>query len=283
METFRAKKNKSKAFINPNIFNGLLWESFLFNNEPKMQVHQDFFQKTFQIPSRMAANIKRLDSLANPFELDFYFQLRTHFESNSYSISEKLFMVGRSLLLHDKVKVLRNWFNVLDFQLLKEFVKKFESMVTPKTIEYFSQISLKASKNKQKMTIFEETMQSLFILQQKLCSSLNLGGIRQIVESTAFLKVNHLLYKTPLLFQLKVNMLLKMDQTQQAEVFIQYFLVMRKACFGQLKKMIGDSEFEKFLKTNFVRFENSFDFLSEDFKGKLVGLFTKNLEESREN
>jgi hypothetical protein len=280
MQTFRAKKNSCKAFINPNIFDALLWESFLLQNNPKFEAHKDFFEKTFQIPSKMVKSITRLKSLSKPFELDFFYQLREHFEENEYSIQEKLALVGNSLLLNRKLKILRNWFNVMDFQLLKAYIKNFEKLLTPQTITHFAQLSSQSGE-KMKLSIFEETIQNLLLLQQKLCSNLSLGGIRQIVESASFFKINHLLYPNQNLLALKVSTLIALDMKSMAEVLVYYFLAMRKSCLGLLRKSMTRNHFQKLLEINTINLQDSFDQLGQKFKFKLASNFQKDFRESK--
>lgn len=281
-KTFRAKKNSCKAFINPNIFDALLWEAFLEANNPKFEAHKDFFEKTFQIPSKMVQSITRLQTLSKPFEINFFHELKEHFVDNEYSIQEKLALVGNSLLLNQKFKILRNWFNVMDFQLLKSYIKKFEKLLTPQTISHYSQLSSKSTKEKMKLSIFEETVQNLLILQQKLCHPLNLGGIRQIVESPSFFKINHLLYPTHDLLSLKVSTLLAMNMKSFAEVSVYYYLAMRKSCLGLLRKSMTRTNFQRLLDINTIHMGQNFEKMGDKFKFKLASIFQKDFRESKE-
>lgn len=246
----------------------------------QFETHRKFHLETFRVPSQMAQNIQRLKSLSQPFELDFFQQLKEHFSKNEYSIQEKLALVGRSLLLNGKLSVLRNWFNVMDLQLLKDFVRKFEQIITPKTIAHFAQLSVKSAQSRLKLTVYEETIQSLLTLQQSLCTRLNLAKVRQIVESPLFFKINHLLYSNHSLLSLKVATLVRLKMTSQAEILVHYCLAMRRVSLGLLRKSVDRNKFQALFDVNRVNFEQNFADFSDKFKLKLASSFQREFRES---
>ena len=177
-------------------------------------------------------------------------------------------------------KILRKWFNVLDFQLLKEFLKKFEKVLSVNGIDNFTKIISQSNKKKIKMTLYEETMHNLLILQHEICTSLNLGGIRKVVESACFMKINHLLYKSPKLLALKVSTLIQLGFSSLAEILVMNYVEMRKKSLGLLRNQIDKKKFQMIMEVTRVNLQECFKDFENKFKLKIANEFKENLKES---
>jgi hypothetical protein len=278
MLNLRAQKKAQNAFINPCIVDGLAWNSYIEEDDELFEIHQQTFMNLFQIENQMMSKIKRKQKIDDPFVKNINELIKEIFDDEdqeSYDIEEKVQLCGKHLLINNKKNILKNWFHILDYQLLKRFLENFEYRDLLKSNKFKTKIEKKSTVRK--------ILERLNSIKKSMSKSPKLEEIRVLTNSESFLKISHLLYKNKHLFQLKVNLLLSLKEIAKVEIILDSFLSFNRSLYQFVFSQTPDKSQKEFTQQNQIVFEHCFENLSSSFQAQHLNLYLSAKQSSRLN